>query len=336
MSSYEIVNNFCRNYILDDSKIAPNLVIKEGRIGMDNLIDFTRRFATVEACLEHLRTVRWADGAYCPHCGGSDRIYHFSDGRRHKCGDCKRTFRLITGTIFADSPIKLLPKWFAAIWLDTCHAKGISSVQLAKDIGVTQKTAWHMLRRIRLAAGNDGGGMPGGAGEIDETHIGGKGRNKHTTRRMPGTQGRGTRTKAVGFGIMERDGKTLAFALEGAAARYILPHVSRHVALGSTMTADDHRGYSTLDALYAVQRLDRPAGEHARGKAHMNALEGFRALVKRACMGFHRHWTAKHSQRYLDGCAWRPNCRKMGRADRVTRLLGQGIGVCLPRKISVQ
>lgn len=139
---------------------------------MDSLSEFTQRFGTVEACLRHLEAVRWAKGAYCPHCGGSERIYHYSDGRRHKCGECRRVFRLITGTIFADSPIKLLPKWFAAIWLDTCYAKGISSVQLAKDIGVTQKTAWHMLRRIRHAAGGEVAGMLVRAAGIDEACSG--------------------------------------------------------------------------------------------------------------------------------------------------------------------
>jgi len=141
---------------------------------MDSLTQFTQRFASVEACLEHLRAVRWADGAYCPHCGGSERIYHYRDGRRHKCGECGRIFRIITGTIFADSPIGLLPKWFAAIRLDTCDARGISSIRLARKIGVTQKTAWHMLQRIRHAGGHDTAGMPGRAVGIDEICIGGE------------------------------------------------------------------------------------------------------------------------------------------------------------------
>lgn len=116
---------------------------------MDSYSEFTRRFATVEVCLEHLETVRWRDGPYCPHCGGSGRIYHFKDGRRHKCGECRRVFRIVTGTVFANSPLRMLPKWFAAIRLETRDAKGISSVRLSKEIGVTQKTAWHMLKRIR-------------------------------------------------------------------------------------------------------------------------------------------------------------------------------------------
>ena len=144
-------------------------------IKTDTLLEFTRRFATVEACLEHLEHVRWQDGAFCPHCGNAGTIYHYSDGRRHRCADCKRVFRITTGTIFSGSPIRLLPQWFAAIYLVTEHSKGISSVQLGRDIGVKQSTAWHMIQRIQNAAGRIDGGMLSGEVEIDETYIGGKG-----------------------------------------------------------------------------------------------------------------------------------------------------------------
>ncbi len=298
---------------------------------MKTLLEFTTRFGTVEACLEHLQEARWSEGAYCPHCGG-DRIFHFKDGRRHKCGDCKHTFRIITGTIFSDSPIKMLPKWFAAIWIDTCHSKGISSVQLGKMIGVTQKTAWHMLQRIRHAAGQDQDGMMGVIVEADETHIGGKEKNKHASKRVAGTQGRSTKTKTVVFGMKERGGKTKAFRVDSATSKEITPHMIKNIALGSNVNEDEYRAYCSLDTFYGLSRVNHSTGKHVRYGTHTNSIESVWALVKRVYLGIHRHWSRKHTQRYIDSCVFRLNNRELESKDRVTHLIKCGLLVKLPHK----
>lgn len=139
----------------------------------DSLYDLMEAFTDEQSCVDHFRSIRWKDGAYCPHCG-SVKVYHFKDGRSHKCGDCKSRFSIKVGTIFEDSKLPLC-KWFMAIWMITSHKKGIASTTLSRDLKITQKTAWFVLHRLRHASRTRSFNQPlKGEVEVDETFTGGK------------------------------------------------------------------------------------------------------------------------------------------------------------------
>jgi len=166
----------------------------------NSLIDLIREFPNDEACRKHLEHVRWGDCPACAHCGSVEKIYTLKDGR-YKCAACRRKFTVLVGTIMESTKIPL-QKWFLAIWICTSHKKGISSHQLAKDIGITQKSAWHMLHRIREMLKDEAPELLEGQTEHDELFVGGKDKWKHKNKKTPNSRGRSVKTKTPVLGMV--------------------------------------------------------------------------------------------------------------------------------------
>ena len=290
----------------------------------DNLIQLMDAFPDEQSCVDHLKSILWKNHEYCPYCG-HDTIYHFSDNKTHKCAQCRQRFSIKVGTIFEDTKLSLR-KWFMAIWVVTSHKKGIASTQLAKDIGVTQKTAWFMLHRLRHAARTRSFNRPlDGHVEADESFFGGKEGNKHRAKRLPKSSGGVGKT--IVFGVMVRGGELRTKQLDDIMdAR---KEVTFGVKPGATLVTDEHSVYRNLNRRYDHHTVKHSKGEYVRGDMHTNSIEGVWSLFKRQVYGIH-HWVSKkHLAMYLGEMTWRYNRREIEDGDRMNEFL-----TCVPGRLT--
>jgi len=276
---------------------------------IDSLFDLFAAYPDEQSCLDQLRAMRWQDGEFCPHCQGN-RIYHFSDRKTFKCGDCRQRFSIKVGTIFEDTKLPLR-KWFMAIWMITNHPKGIASTTLAKDLKITQKTAWFVLHRLRHAARTQSFNAPlKGIVEADTTYVGGKEKNKHAKDRKGGTQGGSG--KEVVLGILEREGELRASHVSDGKGVTLKSEIRDNVAPKSTLMTDEDRAFTGLGKDFVHHTVNHSAGEYVRHYIlHTNGIESVWALLKRQIIGIH-HWVSpKHLDRYVQEMTWRFNRRDM-------------------------
>jgi len=289
-----------------------------------------QRFGTFENCKNFMVALRWPDGKVtCPHCG-AEKVIWLVKARIWKCyaKHPKPTFTLKTGTIFEDSAIPL-QKWLPAVWLIVNCKNGISSYEIHRGLGVTQKTAWFMLHRIRLAMQTGSFiklGGPGSEVEADETFIGGKARNMHLEKRQRRITGTGGKDKTAVVGIVQRGGKISTVVVPNRRKKALQTEVRKHVEAGSALYTDALLSYEGLASEYAHQVIDH-AVAYVDGKVHTNVLENFWSLLKRGISGTYVSVEPFHLFRYLDEQAFRYNNRRdINDSDRFSLAISQILG----------
>jgi transposase-like protein len=290
-------------------------------------------FSNPDNCIDYLSSRRWVDGKVtCPGCG-SDRVSYNATRRTWKCSShhSKREFSIKVGTIMEDSAIGL-DKWLTTMWLVTNCKNGVSSYEIARDVKVTQKSAWFMLHRIRLALQDENGSKLGGEVEADETFIGGKARNMHKSvheRRITGG-GQSFRDKTIVMGILERGGRVKTQIIPDRLKNTLQPVVRENVETGTVLYTDEMGGYKGLREDYVHEIIDH-AVKYVNGRIHTNGMENFWSLLKRGLSGTYVSVEPFHLFRYLDEQAFRYNNRAtkknpLSDADRFNRAVTNIVG----------
>jgi transposase-like protein len=283
-------------------------------------------FANPDNCVAYLVDRRWPDGVTCPTCGRKDVAYVPS----RRLWQCKKRhpkaqFSIKIGTIFEDSPITL-DKWLLTMWMLANCKNGVSSYEISRATGITQKSTWFMLQRIRLALQSQSGGKLGGEVEADETYIGGLARNMHKDRRAKRILGTGGAGKVAVMGLLERHGEVRTKVLPNVRKGTLQAQVREHVEPGSEVFTDALLSYEGLDAEYIHQVIDH-AEAYARGNVRTNGLENFWSLLKRGIRGTYVSVEPFHLFCYLDEQAFRYNNRKdMNDGERLDLAVRQIVG----------
>jgi transposase-like protein len=281
-------------------------------------------FSNDEICINFIASLRWENGiAVCPNCEKSETTF-LATRKIWKCKACKKQFSVKVGTIFEGSNISL-DKWICAVWLIVNAKNGISSYEIHRSIGVTQKTAWFMLHRIRVAIEAGSFEKLSGEVEVDETFIGGKAKNMHKDKRERVIKGRGSVGKTAVMGLLERKGNVRAKVIEKTDKETLHNEVKGNVEQGSNLFTDEWRSYQGLKDEY-VHEVINHSFEYVNGNVHTNGIENFWSLLKRTISGTYVSVEPYHLPKYIDEQVFRFNERKTKDKDRFLKAIGNIAG----------
>lgn len=283
----------------------------------NNLYDLLERFPDEASCIAHLEQLRWGKNVVSPF-DPESKVY-VCKGNKYRCKNTGKYFNIRTATVFEHSKISLR-KWLMVSYLFSAHKKGISSHQIARDCGITQKSAWFMLHRLRFAVdGLKSADKLEGRVEADECYIGGKLTNKHESQKPKLDEKR--KPKAIALGILERKGEVRVFHVPDAKTATIVPLVHTHVKQGSFVMTDEWHAYYALQGPYTHYRVPHGQKIFVRGMAHTNGIENFWSLLQRGIIGVYHYTSTQHLQAYLSEYAFRFNLRNVSDDAKHLRLL---------------
>src|SRR5579884_47435 len=288
----------------------------------ETLIEVIRYYSDKDVCRELLASMRWPEGVSCPHCE-SREVTFMPSVQRWNCKGCRKQFSVIVGTVFEDSHIGL-DLWFTAMWLLSNAKNGVSSCELARSLGITQKTAWFMLHRIREAMEQGTVEKMKGTVEVDETYIGQKSKTMHADKRQEMRE-RGF-PKTIVFGLRERDGEVRTMVVADTTADSLQSEIVKNVEAGSTVCTDSWKGYNGLSAAYEHGIVDHKKGQYVsgeNGEYSTNGMEGYWNLLKRGYHGTYVQFSPQHTHRYLAEEDYRYNTRTDTDGQRFAKSLSE-------------
>lgn len=283
-----------------------------------SILELLDRFPTEQSCIDYLEQVRWKDGVVSPF-DSTSKVYKCKNNQ-YKCKNTGKVFNVKTNTMYDNTKLSL-KKWFVAIYFVTEHKKGISSCQLARDLNVTQKTAWFILQRIRNCFQLEvEDAKLEGTVEIDETFVGGRNKNRHWDKKVPQSQGRSFKDKTPVFGMLQREGQVIAKVVPNTKAKTLKPYIDFYIKEGSNLYTDEWY-YGNLNEKYNHDFVNHKAKNYGHGDVYTNTIEGFWSLLKRGIIGIYHKTTRKHLQRYVDEFCFRYNNREISTNARFDLLL---------------
>lgn len=299
------------------------------KIKYTSLYEFFSKFPNEESARKYFELKRWNGHVCCPHCG-SNHITECKDQKPmpYRCKDCRKFFSVRFGTILEESKLPL-HKWLMCMYLLATSRKGISSIQVSKELGITQKSAWFLCHRIREVWMKDKKEKLDGIVEVDETFIGGKESNKHFSKKL--NQGRGSVGKLIVIGAKQRNGNVIVKHIDDTSAYHLQGFINKHVEKKSNVFTDEFRSYKGLTG-FVHEFVNHKGKQYVNGEVHTNSIESFWSLLKRGYYGVYHYMSPKHLKRYIHEFSYRHNTSKVETmdfiGDTITKMVNRRLMYC--------